>query len=1755
MEIINNRYKIVREINYNTKDIPTFIALDFHNNNQPVSLSLVKPERLSEFSKDFIKKYFLQIKSMPNNLFFKNYDFSTAMIEFNQNLEKVFYYTHELPKNYMPLLDYIDTLTIENSLRIIVQMCQIQNLAIINGYIHPIYSLDDFYILDSDHTDDLKVKAHDLVSISLDGNFSNAKYQVELISDLFLSLLKGYSKSKSFFDNIQSIRHEYQNSFLTDYQNEILECILDVCAGILSSKYGSSIYDFYYLLISDINTRLQSFFELDDSDPHSYFCTQARMPDQEKIIAEVIPEITVKNKSARHHVFLVSGNLGRGKTRLLEHLNFALNFEDVDTYFFEASDNSHSFFLQLLASTMNNYPSLKQEIDLNNIYLQIKDFNTSTNYNIENKYLLIEKINRFITKVESVRPQVIIVDNFTFVDKFTLEFIFSNIERSLNNSKVYFVFAFSKDFSNYPSYFKIAYQVMRQNKTCREISLKPLSPFETATLIKDALFMRHEPMITAKEINKITSGNPYFTFELLKKLIEISELWKNKEDGHWEMQAKAYTVAHFFEVPSSIQSLAQSVFSKYFQSSMSAFKAISVFQVYLKKSFIRQIIPNISEQQVNAIFTDFLENSFISEVQDNIFRIDEKILQGSIYALLNNAEKQHFHQKALEILEKESDELLFDELLIHYDYLGRDADMLRLLLKKADCDCSSGDYHGAVINFERALLLMRTSTANQRVLISSKLAKVYSELGKLTPALQRLAEIETILEEVNDKKILLRYYITYCEILEEAYDTEAFIVNIEKVQAFLPDVKNLTHEEKLQVKKILALYDDIQADFDEEEKKFIQIFEEIKNDAAQEELLIDVYRFLGNIKAAKDDFQSAKKFYAESYKLAKTRNFTKKMLGALINTANILFFYENKTKNAEYAYLRALKLAQESGYGQTSILCLINLTLLYMEVGRLELAEHYLNRANEKLLTVVLHSKNLLVYSQILTYQLLMYQCQYIKSLTAKEAFEASITTYSNNVLVTKLSLDFQEYNANMNLLFGEYDACIKNLKLARSKTSDDERKQIIGFKIDLVEVLSGKQRTDAKICKTLSSLAQTISLINLRELLALIIKLVFIGLASGNFHLFKNFIPLVIEKAGSMFDNSLLTNIRLKIIRAKFTNEVSESFLVAALAEIREQNILALEIVIKMQLGLVYFNNRNYAHGLLTFIDVQNLIANLIQQVPHEKRLAFFNLYSFKAPFQITFNFINEGVTNINKKIFSEKVSEIGLKRLLNTRDIKHLYRNEDFLEILLCEVAYTHDWMLKYRTLSETLEHFSVDHEKNTILMINFMMQKLFASYANIIVTEQNGNQKFMFNLSSEHISYATYMSALQEGGISAVKKMLSDLNYDLLVLDVADESDVSRYALVFAIQKQVMIISHRRVKYCKRLLPFVYSLIRTQRLNKILVREKFSGASTICHFEKVLKSYIDYSSNKTIKKSLCYFKIENIEAINKFYGQKNNQYIIKSVIDAVYANLKSHDMIARYTEDEFAILFYNANKNTALRKFEMIKEKISLLEFENVHLPITITAGIACSDEDSVTLENILEKAYIAMRYSQTLGVNKTSLYYLSLENSTNISTTVSNLYTKNLRYNMDAVNYFFDFLFTATDYASKNAMLYEFTAQLLNYMEVKTARLILFNDERKTFDAENINTVILVGDPDTPQINQHYIKRVVENLNGFFVDEIQKHEIAELNFPTWHSILVYPISNGETVKGVFYLTAESGRRRFDNKDLGFMNLIALILEKEL
>ena len=151
-----------------------------------------------------------------------------------------------------------------------------------------------------------------------------------------------------------------------------------------------------------------------------------------------------------------------------------------------------------------------------------------------------------------------------------------------------------------------------------------------------------------------------------------------------------------------------------------------------------------------------------------------------------------------------------------------------------------------------------------------------------------------------------------------------------------------------------------------------------------------------------------------------------------------------------------------------------------------------------------------------------------------------------------------------------------------------------------------------------------------------------------------------------------------------------------------------------------------------------------------------------------------------------------------------------------------------------------------------------------------------------------------------------------------------------------------------------------------------------------ESIKERFSNRSMNLRIM-SLLMMDLDRIHAVNERYGSKAGDLVITAAADIIRLCVRSGDIAARLSGDEFAVLLPDTDKNNAVMIAEQIRKTISgrqievpLSAGENIFVDIRTSIGIAITPVHAKTAEELINASDTALRKAKELGRNRVEVY---------------------------------------------------------------------------------------------------------------------------------------------------------------------------------
>ena len=164
-----------------------------------------------------------------------------------------------------------------------------------------------------------------------------------------------------------------------------------------------------------------------------------------------------------------------------------------------------------------------------------------------------------------------------------------------------------------------------------------------------------------------------------------------------------------------------------------------------------------------------------------------------------------------------------------------------------------------------------------------------------------------------------------------------------------------------------------------------------------------------------------------------------------------------------------------------------------------------------------------------------------------------------------------------------------------------------------------------------------------------------------------------------------------------------------------------------------------------------------------------------------------------------------------------------------------------------------------------------------------------------------------------------------------------------------------------------------------------------------------FIFYAQNKlkgNKNYALLLIDIEDFKFLNEFKGFKYGDFILEEFGKFLREIFYNNDLIARVGNDDFAVLVEFNNLRTFFSIIHKFEEKLKQKQQE---LPINVNIGIAIYPKDAENIEELIEKAYIALTFSKKFEQNSYKLYNKDISNEIEKYMEVKRLVSKAIEKN--------------------------------------------------------------------------------------------------------------------------------------------------------
>ncbi|ODA43903.1 GGDEF domain protein [Thermodesulfovibrio sp. N1] len=148
----------------------------------------------------------------------------------------------------------------------------------------------------------------------------------------------------------------------------------------------------------------------------------------------------------------------------------------------------------------------------------------------------------------------------------------------------------------------------------------------------------------------------------------------------------------------------------------------------------------------------------------------------------------------------------------------------------------------------------------------------------------------------------------------------------------------------------------------------------------------------------------------------------------------------------------------------------------------------------------------------------------------------------------------------------------------------------------------------------------------------------------------------------------------------------------------------------------------------------------------------------------------------------------------------------------------------------------------------------------------------------------------------------------------------------------------------------------------------------------FYEMAQKEFDYFKRYGRKFSLLFIDIDDFKKINDRYGHLSGDMVLQEIAKRLQKAVRKNDMVFRFGGEEFVVLLHGANSERAISIAERIRQEVANEEikiYEDNKISITISCGVATVNESIKDVQELVDRADIAMYKAKQSGKNRVSL----------------------------------------------------------------------------------------------------------------------------------------------------------------------------------
>ncbi len=457
-----------------------------------------------------------------------------------------------------------------------------------------------------------------------------------------------------------------------------------------------------------------------------------------------------------NHLFLIEGEAGVGKSRLVARLAAEAGWRDIPVGLGQARPMAAARPYYLLTDALHN---LLTPLRIGQLVELVEPYHLSAL-----SFLLPqplpglpslpplplererERLNTALARcLEALAPLVLVLEDLHWADEATLAALASLPSRLKGGVLLAVTFRSGEAYER-PAVREVL-EMMEREAPWRRIALSPLDIAQTTLLLQRALGLYTQVEPLARRLWTETGGNPLLLIETLKVLLDEGFLTL-QESGEWQLPDPAQP----WPPPASLREIVAERLGRLSPAERRVLEAVAILEGRGVLSILSRLLET-DPASLSHLMRSLLRKGFLQE-REAWYAFEHTRMQEIVYRSITPARRRNLHRRAAEVLEALHPEQT-EALVYHFEQAGERSKALYYRLQAGERTQQRAPKI-ALEHYERALELIPEGDPAARWKALGGKAQVLLTLARRREQAATLKEMERLAQEMGDESRMAR---------------------------------------------------------------------------------------------------------------------------------------------------------------------------------------------------------------------------------------------------------------------------------------------------------------------------------------------------------------------------------------------------------------------------------------------------------------------------------------------------------------------------------------------------------------------------------------------------------------------------------------------------------------------------------------------------------------------------------------------------------------------------------------------------------------------------------------------------------------------------------------------------------------------------------------------------------------------------------------------------------------------------------------